>query len=130
LAGGCPRGLSSPIVSVGNAQLRAGVRALFPQDQPGSGRPPGQIEQAGGLGEPGPVAGLDLDAGLGGAGLARLTRRGSTPIAGSASAVWISRWAKLAPTAFRQRSLWMPWLSSADLAPLAGSPGSGHPENE
>ena len=42
-------------VGVGEPQLRAGVRAFFTQDQPGSGRPGGQVDQVGGLGDPGPV---------------------------------------------------------------------------
>lgn len=43
-------------------QLGAGVRALLAQDQPGSGRPRGQVDQVGGLGHPGPVA--DVAGGL------------------------------------------------------------------
>jgi hypothetical protein len=35
-----------PAVGVGEPQLRAGVRALFAQDQPGPGRPCGQVDQA------------------------------------------------------------------------------------
>jgi hypothetical protein len=59
-------------VGVGGAQLGAGVEAFFAQDQPSPGRPPAQRDQAGGLGDPGPVTGLDLGAGLGGGACALL----------------------------------------------------------
>lgn len=36
-------------VGVGELQLRAGVRALLAQDQPGPARPCGQVDQPGGL---------------------------------------------------------------------------------
>jgi hypothetical protein len=50
-----------PSASV-NRQLRAGMRALLTQNQPGSGRPCGHVDQVGGLGHPGPVA--DLTGGV------------------------------------------------------------------
>ncbi len=42
-------------VGVGEPWLRTRVRAFLAQDKPGSGRPGGQGDQAGGLGHPRPV---------------------------------------------------------------------------
>jgi hypothetical protein len=62
-------------VGIGDPQLRARVRAFLAQDQPGARRPSVQWGQAGGLGDPGPVAGFDLHTGLGRAGFAGLVGR-------------------------------------------------------
>ncbi len=43
-------------VGVGEPQLRTGMRAFFAQDQPGAGRPATEVDQVGGLGDPGPLA--------------------------------------------------------------------------
>ena len=43
-------------VGVGEPQLGAGMRAFLTQDQPGAGRPGGQVHQGGGLTDPGAVA--------------------------------------------------------------------------
>ena len=40
-------------VGVGDAQLRARVGAFLAQDQPGAGRPGRQVDETGGLGDPG-----------------------------------------------------------------------------
>src|SRR5512135_3657632 len=45
-------------VTAGDRQLRAGVGTFFAEDDPHAGRPAGQVEQAGGLGDPGAVAGF------------------------------------------------------------------------
>ena len=67
-------------VDVGEPQLRAGVRAFLADDHPHPGRPAGQVEQAGELGDPGAVA--DLAVGV----VGRCPRLGRGP-AGSRPAM-------------------------------------------
>lgn len=43
-------------VGVGEPQLRARMGSFLAQDQPGAGRPAAQVDQSGGLGDPGAVA--------------------------------------------------------------------------
>jgi hypothetical protein len=93
----------SPSAS-GDPQLRARVRALLTEDQPGSWRPGGHVDQVGGLGDPGAVAGLDLHALFGGTGFTGLVGRGPRPLREDGergvdiSAVWISKCPNDAPT--------------------------------
>ena len=66
---GGERGQPQP-VAVGEPQLGAGVRAFFAHDDPHARRPAGQVEQAGGLGDPRAVT--DLPVGVVGGGPGRL----------------------------------------------------------
>ena len=47
-------------VDVGEPQLRPGMRALLPHDQPHPGQPAVQLEQAGDVRDPGPVPDLAI----------------------------------------------------------------------
>jgi hypothetical protein len=62
-------------IVVSDAQLRAGVGAFFTQDQPGSLRPGGQVDQPGQLGDPGTLSGFDLGVRFPGSGFPRMVGR-------------------------------------------------------
>ena len=94
----------------GDPQLRARVGTLLlAQDQPGARWPRRQVDQPGGLGDPGPVAGFDLHPVLGGARFARAAGR---------SAPGMSKWPRFAPRE-NCSPLWSRWRANSLVAPAA-----------